>query len=112
VPGILSVHYRRDPDRRRALLDQVAHRRIPGIGLDDGAGILIGGGRVRVAVSGHDDAAVWRVVPDAHGRARERRVATVPLPSPRRAIDEVPDPVVEMRDLRRAAARRVAWSRR
>ena len=32
VPGILSVHYHRDPDRRRVLLDEVATRRIPATG--------------------------------------------------------------------------------
>ncbi len=112
VPGILSVHYHRDPDRRRVLLDEVARRRIPGFGIDDGAGILIGAGRVRIAVSGREDAAVWRVVPDARGRAGESRIVPVPLPSPRPAIDEVPDAVIEMRELRRAGARRVAWSRR
>ena len=112
VPGILSVHYHRDPDRRRVLLEEVAARRLPGFGLDDGAGILVGGGRVRVAVSGRDDAAVWSVVPDGRGGAGETRMATVSLPSPRPAIDEVPDAVIEMRELRRAGARRAAWSRR
>ena len=112
VPGILSVHYHRDPDRRRVLLDQVAARRVPGFGIDDGAGILISAGRVRVAVSGREDAAVWSVAPDGRGRALETRMATVPLPSPRPAIDEVPDAVIELRELRRAGVRRGAWSRR
>jgi peptidase E len=112
VPGILSVHYHRDPDRRRVLIDQVAARGIPGLGIDDGAGVLISNGRVRVAVSGRDDAAAWNVVPDGRGRARETPMATVPLPSPRPAIDDVPDAVIEMRELRRAGARRGAWSHR
>jgi peptidase E len=111
VPGILSVHYHRDPDRRRILLDQVARKGIAGLGLDDGAGVLISQGRVRVAVSGRDRAAAWQVIPDGRGRAQEIRMATVPLPSPRPAIDEVPDAVAEMRELR-FAARRGAWSRR
>jgi dipeptidase E len=112
VPGILSVHYHRDPDRRRVLLDQVAARRVPGLGIDDGAGVLISGRRVRLAVSGRDDAAAWTVVPDGRGRARETRMPAVPLPTPRPAIDQVPDAVIELRELRRAAARRAAWSRR
>jgi peptidase E len=111
VPGILSVHYHRDPDRRRVLLDQVAIKGVAGLGLDDGAGVLISQGRVRVAVSGRDDAAAWKVVPDGSGRAQEIRMATVPLPSPRAAIDEGSDAVAEMRELRRGA-RRGAWSRR
>jgi peptidase E len=112
VPGILSVHYHRDSDRRRVLLDEVAARHVPGLGIDDGAGVVISGGRVRVAVSGRDGAAAWTVTADGRGRAREARMTTVPLPSPRPAIDEVPDAVIEMRELRRAGARRAAWSRR
>ena len=46
VPGILSVHYHRDPERRQAMLAEVARRGRPGYGLDDGAGILIRGDRV------------------------------------------------------------------
>jgi hypothetical protein len=109
---ILSVHYHRDPDRRGVLPDEVARRRTPGFGIDDGAGILTGAGRVRVALSGREDAAVWRVVPDARGRASESRIVPVSLPSPRPAIDEAPDAVIEMGALRRAAPRREAWSRR
>ena len=112
VPGALSVHYHRDPDRRRVLLDEVAARGIRGIGLDDGAGVLIGAGRVRLAVSGRDDAAAWSVVPDGRGRASETRMPSVPLRSPRPAIDEFPDAVLELRELRRAGASRGAWSRR
>jgi dipeptidase E len=112
VPGILSVHYRRDPDRRRVLLDQVAEKGVPGLGIDDGAGVLIGDGRVRVAISGRERAGVWSVVPDGPGRSCELRMPAVPLPAPRPAIDEVPDAVIELRELRRGPARRGAWSRR
>ncbi len=112
VPGILSVHYHRDPDRRQVLLDEVAARGVPGLGIDDGAGVLISDGRVRVAVSGRDGAGVWSVVPDDRGGAHEMRMAAVPLPSPRPAIDDVPDAVIEMRELRRAGARPGAWSGR
>jgi dipeptidase E len=111
VPGILSVHYHRDPDRRSVLLDEVAARGIRGFGLDDGAGILISGDRIRLAVSGLRDAAVWSVMPDGAGRSRETRMVSVPLPSPRPAIDEMPDAVLEMRELRQVGARRGAWSR-
>ena len=112
VPGILSVHYHRDADRRRVLLDEVARRGVAGYGIDDGAGILISDGRFRLAVSGRDGAAAWSVVPDGRGRAHETLIPTIPLPSQRPAIDEVPDEVIEMRELRRAGARRGAWSRR
>jgi hypothetical protein len=112
VPGILSVHYHRDPERRRVLHEEVAARRVGGIGIDDGAGVLIGNGRIRLAVSGLEGAGAWRVEPDGHGGAREAPMAAAPLPSPRPAIDELPDAVLELRELRRAAARRGAWSRR
>jgi len=112
IPGILSVHYHRDPDRRRTLRDEVATRRQLGYGIDDGAGILIRGHGVKSSVSGHAGAAAWRLEPDGRGRASETRMRPAPLPSPRPAIDEVPDEVTEMRELRRIAARRKAWSRR
>jgi dipeptidase E len=112
VPGILSVHYHRDPDRRRTLLDQVAVRHQVGYGIDDGAGILIRGTEVRASISAREDAASWRLTPDGRGRATEARMEAAPLPSPRPAIDEIPDEVIEMRELRRVAARRAAWSRR
>ncbi len=46
VPGILSVHYHRDSDRRRALIDAVARRATVGHGIDDGAGLVIRGTEV------------------------------------------------------------------
>jgi dipeptidase E len=100
VPGILSVHYHRDPDRRRILLDAVARRRTIGHGLDDGAGVLVRDDRVTSAVNGRTEAAAWRVTPDGHGRATEARLEPVPLPSPRMPIDEFGADVVEMRRLR------------
>jgi dipeptidase E len=112
VPGILSVHYHRAPDRRRTLLNEVASRHQPGYGLDDGAGILIRGRKVSVSIAGREHAGAWRVAPDGRGRAAETRMAVAPLPSPRPAIDETPDEVIELRELRRVAARREAWSRR
>ena len=112
ICGTLSVHYHRDPDRRSKLLDQVAELGTTGYGVDDGAGILIRGAEACSAVSAHRDAAVWRVSVDETGRAGEVRMASTPLPSPRPAIDELPDDVVEMRELRKAAARRGAGSRR
>ncbi len=90
VPGILSVHYHRDPDRRRVLLDEVAAAGCAGWGSTDGAGVLISGGRIRVAVSGRDDAGVWSVIPDGRGRAREERLAAVQLPSLRRRSTRSP----------------------
>ncbi len=112
IAGTLSVHYHRDPDRRSRLLEQVAELGITGYGVDDGAGILICGTEIRGAVSAREDAAAWRVSVDEGGRAGEVRMAAAPLPSPRPAIDELPDAVVEMRELRKVAARRGAGSGR
>lgn len=97
IPGILSVHYHRDPDRRRVLLDQVARRRLIGHGIDDGAGLLVRGTEVGYAVSARDGAAAWRVLPDLRGRAAEVKMVNAPLPSPRPPIDEVPEDVFELR---------------
>jgi len=111
IPGILSVHYHRDADRRDVLLERVAATGCDGYGVDDGAGILICGTEVRSAVSAREDASAWRVARGPGGRAGEVRMASAPLPSPRAAIDEVPDAVLELRELR-AATRRGAGSRR
>jgi dipeptidase E len=112
VPGVLSVHYHRDDDRRRRLLSEVAQEGAQGYGIDDGAGILIRGTDPIAAVSGREDAAAWSVTADGEGGAAEERMRSIPLPAPRPPIDEVPDDVVELRELRRRMARREAWSRR
>ena len=107
IPGVLSVHYHRDADRRRALFETVAERGEPGYGLDDGAGMLIRGTDVAVTISGLEEAAAWLVESDGGGEARETRLEPALLPSPRPAIDEVGADVREMRRLRalRAAHR-------
>lgn len=106
VPGILSVHYQRDPSRRTVLLDAVAERQLPGYGLDDCAGVVIRDGEIRRSVSGLEGATAWRVAPDGPGRSRETALASVPLPSPQPAIDEMGDGVLEMRRLRAVRAGR------
>jgi peptidase E len=100
VPGILSVHYHRDPVRREALLAAVGRRGILGYGLDDQAGVLIKGNVAAAAVNGRDEAGVWRVEPDGQGSAREIQLKPAPLPDPRPAIDEIADDVAELRLVR------------
>ena len=104
VPGVLSVHYHRDADRRTALHAEVEAGRSPGYGVDDGAGLLIRGGRVASAVSGTTDAGAWRVEIADDGVVREVSLNPMPLPSPRPAIDELPSEVVELRAVRASRA--------
>jgi dipeptidase E len=117
IAGALSVHYHRDPDRRRALLALVRERGVVGYGVDDGAGLVIRGGRVTSAVSGHDAAGAWRVERDLAGEPVETSLEPVTLASPRPAIDEPAADVAELRRVRRSrtgagGASYVAWSRR
>jgi dipeptidase E len=116
IPGALSVHYHRDPDRRRALLELVAARGGVGYGVDDGAGLLIRGTSVTAAFASAEGAGAWRVE-RAGGRVEEASLDPVALPSPRPAIDEVASDVAELRLVlgSRGAggrARLAAWSRR
>jgi hypothetical protein len=104
VPGILSVHYERDPDRRRALVRAVSDRNTLGYGVADQAGILIRGATAAAAVSGRREAGVWRVEPNGDG-AREIRLSPAPLPDPQPAIDEVAEEVDELRRVRALRAR-------
>jgi peptidase E len=104
VPGILSVHYHRDRDRRDALLHSVRARRMIGYGVDDGAGLVIRGDRVSAAISAHDGAGVWLVEPGEDGAARETTLEALALPSPRAAIDELASEVIELRAVRASRA--------
>ena len=98
IDGALSVHYHRDADRREALLALVRERGGVGYGIDDGAGLVIRGGRVATAVSGLDGAGAWRVERTPVGEAVERPLEPTLLPSPRAAIDE---PTADVEELRR-----------
>ena len=100
VPGVLSVHYHRDADRRQRLLDQSVARGIRGYGIDDGAGVVIRGTDVGGAFTGDEGASVWRVESDGSGGAIETQLRTEVLDSPRPAIDEIPDEVYELRAVR------------
>jgi len=101
VPGILSVHYHRDPDRRRALHEAVGDAGAgPGYGVDDQAGLLLRGRTVATAISGREGASAWRVERDGAGAVSEARLQPAPLPDPRPAIDEVPAAIRELRRVR------------
>jgi peptidase E len=97
IPGSLSVHYHRDPDRRRVFREAVALVIPPGYGVDDGAGLLFRGGELADAVSGRAGAGAWRVESAGGGAWRETVLPTRPLSDPRPAIDEQDAAVSELR---------------
>jgi dipeptidase E len=101
LPGALCVHYHRDPGRRRALLDDVSERHLPGYGIDDGAGLLSRDDELADAVSGGSGGA-WRVA-EHDGVAEETALDIRVLDDPRPAIDA---PLAEIIELRRVRALR------
>jgi hypothetical protein len=109
LPGVASVHYHRDHERRILLRQAVCDGRQPAYGLDDCAGVLFREESHSVAVSARTGAGAWRVEPDGRGGAREVPMICAPLPSPRPAIDEVGLDVAELREVR---ALRAGYGRR
>ena len=75
IPGVLSVHYHRDADRRQTLLDRGrAARATAATGSTTAPALLFRGTEIGDRGQRHDEeAAVWRVVPD--GRAARARDA-------------------------------------
>ncbi len=112
ISGMLSVHYHRDPDRRERLLRAVRERGLPGWGVDDGAGLLIRGGRVAGAVRGAANAGAWRVERGRDGDPVELELEASALASPRPAIDDADHDVGELRRVRAARAGRGGHERR
>jgi dipeptidase E len=104
LPGSLSVHYGRDPQRRAALLEEIAAGRLPdGYALDDGAGLLFEHTRPVEAFAGARGARVVRVERDG-SRCAELELHSIPLRQELRPVDPA---IAERRALRRmkAAAR-------
>jgi dipeptidase E len=97
IPGSLSVHHHRDPDRRRVFREAVALVIPPGYGVDDGAGLLFRDGELAEAVSAKAGAGVWRVESAGDGTWREAPVPARQLSDPRPAIDEQDAAVSELR---------------
>jgi dipeptidase E len=97
LPGSLSVHYHRDPDRRRMFIDAVALVIPPGYGIDDGTGLFFEGTELVEAVSAKPGALAWRVE-SANGRgSTETPLEARRLADPRPAIDEPDAAVTELR---------------
>ena len=104
LPGSLSVHHGRDPQRRAALLDEIASGELPGgYALDDGAGLLFEGTRPVEAFAGTRGARVVRVEREGAG-AVEHELHAIPL---RQELPAADPAIAERRALRRmkAAAR-------
>jgi peptidase E len=97
IPGSLSVHYHRDPDRRRVFREAVALVIPPGYGVDDGAGLLFRDVELAEAVSARAGAGAWRVESAGGGAWRETALPARQLPDPRPAIDEQDAAVSELR---------------
>ena len=97
LPGSLSVHYHRDPDRRRALLEGVALVLPTGYGVDDGAGLLFIDGELAEAVSAREGSGAWRVQSAKGGGWTETALEARSLADPSRAIDDADDAVNELR---------------
>ena len=97
LSGSISVHYHRDSDRRRALLEGVSLVLPAGYGVDDGAGLLFVDGELAEAVSARQGAGVWRVESAAGGRWTETALPARALSDPRPAIDDPDDAVDELR---------------
>jgi hypothetical protein len=96
LPGSLSVHYHRDPDRRRALLEGVALVLPTGYGVDDGAGLLFVDGDLAEAVSAREGSGAWRVQ-SAKGGCTETALPVRSLSDPRSAMDDTDEAVSELR---------------
>jgi peptidase E len=100
LPGSLSVHYDREPERRPAYLDAIATGTVPeGFGADDGVGLLFHDRRLQRVVASHPGARCIRVR-RVDGRAVEQPVPVEILagPDPRSA----PPDIREFRAARRA----------
>jgi len=96
LPGTLSVHYERDPDRRTCLLAEVSGGLPAGYGIDDGAGLLFEGTRPVEAFAGRRGARVVRVESGPDG-VHEMALQPIPL---RPELAPVDDPAIaEMREL-------------
>jgi dipeptidase E len=101
LPGSLSVHLGRDPDRRAALREAVAGGALPdGYALDDGAGLLFEGTRPVESFAGSRGARVVRVEREGRGAA-ERELHAIPLCQELRPADPA---IAERRVLRRMKA--------
>lgn len=100
LEGSLCVHYARDPERRAAYLEAVAHGMPAGFALDDGAGILFEEGKPIEAFAARQGARVARVASEG-GEAVEVELKPIPLSYEMRSDED--DLITELRELRRSS---------
>ena len=103
LPGSLSVHYGRDPNRRAKLVEEVGAGLAAGYALDDGAGLMFEGERPVEAFAGARGSRVMRIGREGP-RVVETELHAIPLCPDFKPVDPA---IAERRALRRmkAAAR-------
>jgi len=102
IPGTLSVHYARDPERRTCLFGEVKGGLPAGFGIDDGAGLLFEGTRPVEAFSGRQGARVVRIEPGEAEGDDIREMVLRPIPLSSEMAPSTDFAIAEMRELRRA----------
>ena len=102
LPGTLSVHYARDPERRTCMLGEVKGGLSAGYGIDDGAGLLFEGTRPIEAFAGRQGARVVRIEPGEADGDEVSEMVSRPVPLKPEMPPSVDSAIAEMRELRRA----------
>lgn len=82
IPGSISVHYHRDPDRRDVMLDLAGSTLAPGWGLDDQTALRFAGHQPVEAVAGRSGAGIWHVDGGAEEPLSTKRVEPELLVNP------------------------------
>jgi dipeptidase E len=104
LPGSACVHYRSEPERRRAFLEAVAAGELgPGLGLEDQTGALFEDRALVQTVTGRDGARAWEVGL-VDGDADETPLVPRRLEESRPPINDTPPEILEFRQT--LAARR------
>jgi len=102
LPGTLSVHFARDPQRRECLLREVGGGLPAGYGIDDGAGLLFEGTRPVEAFAGRQGARVVRIEPGEREGDAVSELVLSSIPLKPEMVPSVDFAIAEMRELRRA----------
>jgi dipeptidase E len=97
LPGSACVHYRSEPERRRAFLEAVAAGELgPGLGLEDQTGALFEDRELVQTVTGRDGARAWEVAM-VDGEAEETPLVPQRLEESRPPINDTRAEILELR---------------